>query len=85
MSSVLLGLLTALCWGWADVLARYTGRALRFEAAGLLDTRLGQLSDAAEHLRRILALSPEDADALDMLASIFVREKQYAELVDVLG
>jgi drug/metabolite transporter (DMT)-like permease len=28
MSSVLLGLLTAVCWGWADVLARFTGRAL---------------------------------------------------------
>ena len=59
-------------------------RALRFEAAELLDTKLGQLSDAAEHLRRILEVSPEDADALNMLASIFVREKQHAELVDVL-
>ncbi|HLN25008.1 MAG TPA: DMT family transporter [Patescibacteria group bacterium] len=28
MTSILLGLLTALCWGWADVLARFTGRAL---------------------------------------------------------
>ena len=28
MTSVILGLLTALCWGWADVLARFTGRAL---------------------------------------------------------
>jgi tetratricopeptide (TPR) repeat protein len=59
-------------------------RALRFEAAELLDKKLDQLSDAAEHLRRILEASPEDADALDMLASIFVREKQHADLVDVL-
>jgi tetratricopeptide (TPR) repeat protein len=59
-------------------------RALRFEAAELLDAKLGQLSDAAEHLRRILDVTPDDADALDMLASIFVREKQHAELVDVL-
>jgi drug/metabolite transporter (DMT)-like permease len=28
MTSIFLGLLTALCWGWADVLARFTGRAL---------------------------------------------------------
>ena len=59
-------------------------RALRFQAAELLDAKLGQLSDAAEHLRRILDVTPDDADALDMLASIFLREKQYAELVDVL-
>ncbi len=59
-------------------------RALRYEAAELLDAKLGQLSDAAEQLRRILDVTPEDADALEMLASIFLREKQYAELVDVL-
>lgn len=28
MAPVLFGLLTAFCWGWADVLARFTGRAL---------------------------------------------------------
>ena len=59
-------------------------RSLRYHAAQLLDARLGQLSDAAEHLRRILDVIPDDADALEMLASIFVREKQHAELVDVL-
>ena len=59
-------------------------RALRFEVAELLDLKLGQLTDAAEHLRRILEVAPNDTDALDMLASIFVREKQHGELVDVL-
>jgi tetratricopeptide (TPR) repeat protein len=59
-------------------------RALRFQAAELLDEKLGQLSDAAEHLRRILDNSPDDVDALDMLAGIYLREKRHAELVDVL-
>ena len=59
-------------------------RALRFQAAELLDTRLDRLSDAAEQLRAILENAPDDTDALDMLASIFVREKQHAELVEVL-
>jgi|GEM_PF-1515908 len=59
-------------------------RALHFQAAEILDVRLGQLSDAAEHLRQILEVTPDDADALDMLASIFLREKRYLELVDVL-
>ena len=59
-------------------------RALHFQAAELLDVRLGQLSDASEHLRQILEVAPDDADALDMLASIYLREKRYAELVDTL-
>ena len=59
-------------------------RALRFQASELLDEKLGKLSDAAEQLRQILEATPDDADALDMLASIFVREKQFAELVDIL-
>jgi golgin subfamily B member 1 len=59
-------------------------RDLRYRSAELLDTRLGQLSEASEHLRRILDVMPDDADALDMLASIFVRERQHGELVDVL-
>jgi tetratricopeptide (TPR) repeat protein len=59
-------------------------RALRFQAAELYDEKLGQLSDAAEQLRRILERSPSDVDALDMLASIHLREKQYGELVEVL-
>ena len=59
-------------------------RALRFQAAELLDTRLDRLSDAAEQLRAILKSAPDDTDALDMLASICVREKQHAELVEVL-
>ncbi len=33
MTSVLLGLLTALCWGGADVFARYTSRALSAQGA----------------------------------------------------
>ena len=59
-------------------------RALRFQAAELYDEKLGQLSDAAEQLRSILEASPSDADALAMLTSIHLREKQYGELVDVL-
>jgi tetratricopeptide (TPR) repeat protein len=59
-------------------------RALRFQSSELLDEKLGQLSDAAEQLRQILEVTPDDADALGMLAGIFVREKQHAELVDVL-
>ena len=59
-------------------------RALRFQAAELSGEKLGQLSDAAEHLRQILAASPDDIDALDMLASIYSREKRHAELVEVL-
>jgi golgin subfamily B member 1 len=59
-------------------------RQLRFQAAELYDEKLSQLSDAAEQLRRILEVSPGDADALDMLATIHLREKQFGELVDVL-
>jgi tetratricopeptide (TPR) repeat protein len=59
-------------------------RALHFQAAELLDEKLSQLSDAAEHLRQILETAPDDGDALDMLASIYVREKRYGELVDIL-
>jgi tetratricopeptide (TPR) repeat protein len=59
-------------------------RALHFQAAELLDEKLGQLGDAAEHLRQILESAPDDVDALDMLAGIYLREKRYAELVDVL-
>ena len=59
-------------------------RALHFQAAELLDEKLGQLSDAAEHLRQILEVAPDDGDALDMLASIYLREKRHAELVEVL-
>ncbi|MBN2574752.1 MAG: tetratricopeptide repeat protein [Deltaproteobacteria bacterium] len=59
-------------------------RALHFQAAELLDEKLGQLSDAAEHLRQIIDVAPEDMDALDMLASVYLREKRHAELVDVL-
>jgi tetratricopeptide (TPR) repeat protein len=59
-------------------------RALRFQAAELLDEKLEQASDAAEQLRRILEVHPDDSDALDMLAGIFVREQQHGELVEVL-
>ena len=59
-------------------------RALRFQAAELYDEKLGQLSDAAEQLRRILESRPGDIDALDMLAGVHLREKQYGELVEVL-
>jgi golgin subfamily B member 1 len=59
-------------------------RALRFQAAELLDEKLGQLSDAAEHLRQIIEVSPDDIDALDMLASIYLREQRHAELVEIL-
>jgi tetratricopeptide (TPR) repeat protein len=59
-------------------------RALRFQSAELLDEKLGQATEAAEQLRRILEAQPEDGDALEMLAGIFTREKQYAELVEVL-
>jgi tetratricopeptide (TPR) repeat protein len=59
-------------------------RALHFQAAELLDEKLGQLSDAAEHLRQILEVAPDEVDALDMLASIYLREKRHAELVEVL-
>ena len=59
-------------------------RALHFQAAELLDEKLGERSDAAEHLRRIIEVTPEDADALDMLASIYLREQRHAELVEIL-
>jgi len=59
-------------------------RALRFQAAELLDEKLGQRSEAAEHLRQILVASPDDIDALDMLASIYTRESRHAELVEIL-
>jgi tetratricopeptide (TPR) repeat protein len=59
-------------------------RALRLRAAELYDEKLDQLSDAAEQLRRMLEASPADADALEMLGSIYLREKQHGELIDVL-
>jgi tetratricopeptide (TPR) repeat protein len=59
-------------------------RALRLEVAELYDEKLDQLSDAAEQLRQILQTVPADADALEMLGSIYLREKQHGELIDVL-
>jgi len=59
-------------------------RALRLQAAELYDEKLGQLSDAAEQLRRILEVVPADAEALEMLGSIYLREKQHSDLIDVL-
>jgi tetratricopeptide (TPR) repeat protein len=59
-------------------------RSLRFQSAELLDKKLNHLSDAAEQLRSILVIAPKDADALDMLASIYKREKQHLELVHIL-
>ena len=57
---------------------------LRFQLAEIYDEKLGQSSDAAEQLRRILEVTPDDADALELLASILLREKQWGELVEIL-
>jgi tetratricopeptide (TPR) repeat protein len=59
-------------------------RELRFQAAELYDGKLGQPSDAAEQLRRVLEVMPDDADALASLAGILLREKQHGELVEIL-
>lgn len=59
-------------------------RTLRLRAAELYDEKLDELSESAEQLRQILDKDPADALALDRLASIHEREKQYGEWVEVL-
>jgi tetratricopeptide (TPR) repeat protein len=59
-------------------------RALRFQTAEVYDQKLTEPSEAGGQLRAVLSENPDDVEALEMLGSLYLREKQYVEFVEVL-
>ena len=61
-----------------------TLRRLWFQAAHLHDEKLNDPSEAANQLRAVLNVVPNDPEALEFIGQIFAREGKHAELVEVL-
>ncbi|HEX7597202.1 MAG TPA: hypothetical protein VF518_03245, partial [Polyangia bacterium] len=59
-------------------------RYLWFQAAKLYDEKLNDPSEAANQLRSVLNLAPNDPEALEFIGHIYDREGKHAELVEVL-
>ncbi len=59
-------------------------RRLWFQSAQLHDERLNDPSEAAQQLRSVLGVDPNDGEALEFLTQIYGREGNHAELVEVL-
>ncbi|HJX53704.1 MAG TPA: hypothetical protein VJ801_13135 [Polyangia bacterium] len=61
-----------------------TLRRLWFQAAHLHDEKLNDAAEAANQLRAILGIDPDDAEALEFISQIYAREGKHADLVEVL-
>jgi golgin subfamily B member 1 len=59
-------------------------RMLRFAAARLYDDKLREPTEATAQLRSILDANSADGDALLSLDQIYAREKQHAELLEIV-
>jgi golgin subfamily B member 1 len=60
-------------------------RTLRLRAAAIAEEELGSSEDAAAQLRRCLALSPEDGEALAALTRVALASERWDEAADLLA
>ncbi|PIE17900.1 MAG: hypothetical protein CSA65_07020 [Proteobacteria bacterium] len=68
----------------ADVMDEMLAVALHMKVASIWEIELGNLAEAAEAYKRILALDMQNLPAVDALEQIYMRAEQYPELVAIL-
>lgn len=68
----------------ADVMDEMLAVSLHMKVAHIWEVELGNLGEAAEAYKRILALDPQNLPAVGALEQIYLRSEQYPELVGIL-
>ncbi|MCA9664794.1 MAG: tetratricopeptide repeat protein, partial [Myxococcales bacterium] len=68
----------------ADVMDEMLAVQLHMKVATIFEEQVGDLGEAAEAYKRILALNQGNIEAINALESIYIRSEQHVELVGVL-